>query len=252
VEALACAYGRGPSRTVAVQGVSIQVGSGQVTALVGESGSGKSTVARAVAGVVAPTAGRLFFDGQPLAATAAARLPSQRRAIQIIFQNPDSSLNPRHTVHQLVARPIALFGDRAAGSVDEQVRDALLEVQLDPELSRRYPHELSGGQKQRVAIARALVARPQLVICDEIVSGQDVSVQAALLDLMRRLQSHHHMALLFISHDLAVVRSLAEYVYVVRGGRVVEEGPTFQVFESPADPYTASLLAAVQESVGAL
>ena len=172
----------------------------------------------------------------------------QRREIQIIFQNPASSLNPRHTIGELVGRSIELFRDDIAPAQRSQaVAAALRDVQLDPSLVLRYPNQLSGGQKQRVAIARAFVARPRLVICDEIVSGQDVSVQATILEVVRDMQRAHQTALLFISHDLAVVRSIAQYVYVITQGKIVEEGPTEYLFEDPRHAYTRRLLGAVVE-----
>jgi ABC-type microcin C transport system duplicated ATPase subunit YejF len=172
-------------------------------------------------------------------------------SIQTVFQNPETSLNPRHTVGQLIERAVALFRDDVAPRQRAAIiADALREVQLDPALARRYPHQLSGGQKQRVAIARAFVVRPRLVICDEIISGLDVSVQATILELVRQMQMEHGTALLFISHDLAAVRSIAEWVYVIRDGRLEEEGPTERLFEAPTAEYTRRLLSAVFESEG--
>jgi peptide/nickel transport system ATP-binding protein len=244
---LVCEYGHGPSRVVAVDGVSLEVREREVVALVGESGSGKSTIGRAITGLLAPRAGTLRWRGEALSASGR-RTPAQHREIQIIFQNPDSSLNPRHTVGQLIGRAAALFReDVAPRARGEVIADALREVQLDPALMSRYPHQLSGGQKQRVAMARAFVARPRLVICDEIISGQDVSVQATILELVRTMQRDHETALLFISHDLAAVRSIAQYVYVLQGGRVQEHASAERLFAAPAADYTRRLLAAVLE-----
>jgi peptide/nickel transport system ATP-binding protein len=218
-----------------------------VVALVGESGSGKSTIGRAIVGLVPIEAGEIRIDGVALDA-GGKRTKAQARAAQIIFQNPDSSLNPRHTVGALVGRAVELFRPEIArGERRAAVVAALAEVRLDPALIDRYPHQLSGGQKQRVAIARAFVARPRLVICDEIVSGQDVSVQAAILELVRAMQERHGTALLFISHDLAVVRSIAQRVAVIQRGYVIESGATERVFDRPQAAYSRALLGAVLE-----
>jgi peptide/nickel transport system ATP-binding protein len=169
----------------------------------------------------------------------------QHRALQIIFQNPDSSLNPRQTVGQLIERSVQLFrNDVKKSDWRDLVAAVMQDVQLNLALIDRYPHQLSGGQKQRVAIARAFVAKPQLIICDEIISGQDVSVQAAILEVVRNLQASQHTALLFVSHDLAAVRSIAQWVYVIREGRIQEDGPTARVFAEPRAAYTRELLAA--------
>ena len=244
---LVCVYGRGRKRTTAVDHVSIDIREGEVVALVGESGSGKSTIGRALLGLLPPQAGTIEWRGRVLPA-AEHRTPAQHREMQIIFQNPDSSLNPRHTVEQSINRAVSLFRPEVPrSSRPALVTEALREVQLDPSLAARYPHQLSGGQKQRVAMARAFVARPRLVVCDEIISGQDVSVQATILELVRTLQRDHGTALLFISHDLAAVRSIAQYVYVLQNGSVREEGPTEQLFDAPRDSYTHRLLQAVLE-----
>jgi peptide/nickel transport system ATP-binding protein len=244
---LVCEYGDRTSRVVAVDRVSLEVREREVVALVGESGSGKSTIGRAITGLLIPRAGTVRWRGETLPASGR-RTPVQHREIQIIFQNPDSSLNPRHTVGQLIGRAVAHFREdvppKARGDL---IAEVLREVQLDPALMSRYPHQLSGGQKQRVAMARAFVARPRLVICDEIISGQDVSVQATILELVRTMQREHETALLFISHDLAAVRSIAQYVYVLQGGRVQEHAATEQLFAAPAAAYTRRLLGAVLE-----
>jgi peptide/nickel transport system ATP-binding protein len=226
--------------------VSLEIGSSEVVALVGESGSGKSTIARAIAGILRPKAGRIALGGRMLAPLAARRSRDCLRDIQLVFQNPDSSLNPRHTVRASIARSLVLFRPEIDKAAYEDVIDQTLrEVLLDPALGRRYPHALSGGQRQRVAIARAFIARPRLILCDEIVSGQDVSVQAALLELLRRMQRNHKIALLFISHDLAVVRSIAQRVYVMEKGRIKEYGEVSRVLDAPCDQYTQRLLNAV-------
>lgn len=250
VDDLVCVYGRGADRIVAVDGVTLEIREREVIGLVGESGSGKSTIGRAIVGLLRPESGTIRWRGQTLP-PGAQRTGAQHREIQIIFQNPDSSLNPRQTVGQLVGRAVALFrADVPKEARPEVVADALREVQVDPAMATRYPHQLSGGQKQRVAMARAFVARPRMVICDEIISGQDVSVQAAILELMRTMQRDYETTLLFISHDLAAVRSIAQYVYVLQDGRLQEEGPTERLFEAPEAAYTRRLLASVLEPEG--
>lgn len=245
VSELFCTYGHGQTATVAVQDVSFAVHPREVLALVGESGSGKSTIGRAIVGLVRPKQGHVIWRGSQLKPSAEERRKQERQAIQIVFQNPDSSLNPRHTVYALIERAIVLFRDEINPDQRKRaVHETLADVQLDPALASRFPHQLSGGQKQRVAIARALAARPEFLICDEIVSGQDVSVQAVLLDLLKRLQAEHQMAILFISHDLAVVRSIADHVAVMRRGRIVEYGQVSKVFSNPGADYTRTLIRA--------
>ena len=244
---LTCSYGRGAARVEAVRQASLEIGAGEVVALVGESGSGKSTIGRAIVGLVPIEGGEIRLADAPLNPTGR-RTSEQARAIQIIFQNPDSSLNPRHTVGVLIARSLELFrADVPRQDRPARVAEALAEVRLDPGMKDRYPHQLSGGQKQRVAIARAFIARPRLVICDEIVSGQDVSVQATILELVRSMQKRYQTALLFISHDLAVVRSVARRVYVIQRGQIVESGLTEHVFDRPQAEYSRALLASVLE-----
>ena len=250
IDQITCSYGSGARRVEAVSDVSLTIGAGEVVALVGESGSGKSTIGRAIVGLLPTECGAIAFDGVRLD-SAGRRTPEQYRAIQIVFQNPDSSLNPRHTVASLIGRSFELFRpDVTRRQRRDAIATALAEVRLDAAMMDRYPHQLSGGQKQRVAIARAFVARPRLVICDEIVSGQDVSVQAAILELVRSMQERHGTALLFVSHDLAVVRSIAQRVYVIQRGRIVEWGATEQIFDEPEATYTRALLASVMDPTG--
>jgi peptide/nickel transport system ATP-binding protein len=247
IQGIHCSYGRGQSRVHAVRGVTLQIAPGDVLALVGESGSGKSTIGRAIVGLLPIDSGTITFAGTRLDPNGK-RSTEQTRAIQIIFQNPDSSLNPRHTVKSLIERSFELFRPDVPRNERQAAVDAVLrEVRLDPAVGSRYPHQLSGGQKQRVAIARAFAAQPKLVVCDEIVSGQDVSVQASILELVRSMQEQYGTALLFISHDLAVVRSIAQHVAVIQHGRIVESGPTELVFSSPGAPYSRRLLASVME-----
>lgn len=240
-------YGRGARARTALDGVSIRMDSGEIVALVGESGSGKTTLGRVIAGLQRPIEGSLHWrGGEPIPFEAVKRSTEQRRSIQLIFQNATAALNPRLTIGQSLLRPITLFRDdlRSANDRRETAREALRQVNLPAEFMDRFPHQLSGGQKQRAAIARAFVAQPDLIICDEIVSSQDVSVQAAILELLRELVAESDTALLFITHDLAVVRSIAHRVHILKSGGTVETGPTRQVFEDPQDPYTRELLAA--------
>ncbi|MBW8026191.1 ABC transporter ATP-binding protein [Clavibacter michiganensis subsp. michiganensis] len=232
----------------AVSDVSFTIAPRETLAVVGESGSGKTTLATALAGLVPTESGTFRFQGDgvegDLASAVAGRSPALRRAVQLVFQNADTSLNPRRTVGAAIARPLKLFTGRASA---ERVGEILTEVGLSPDFAARLPNQLSGGQRQRVGIARALAADPQLVIADEITTALDVRVQAEILDLLARLQRDKGLSCLFISHDLAVVRGVADRVAVMTGGRIVEIGPTERVFQGPNHPYTRQLLAATLE-----
>ena len=210
-----------------------------------KSGSGKSTLARAISGLVAPERGSIKLRTAKLADAIAGRTPEQRRLIQYIFQNPDASLNPRARIGAAIARPIMHFFRMEEAKVRGQVAAALADVRLDRSFAGRFPDQLSGGERQRVAIARALAAKPALLLCDEILSALDVSVQASILTLLRQLKTEHGIAMLFISHDLAVVHMLADHICVLYGGEVMEIGPRDRVFAAPFHPYTHSLLHAV-------
>jgi peptide/nickel transport system ATP-binding protein len=229
----------------AVDDVSFTVERGRTTAIVGESGSGKTTTARMVLGLVPPTEGRIRLDGAEVAGLRGARLRAARQAMQPVFQDPYASLDPMWTVERIVTEPLRTFGvgDRASRRV--KVAELLDQVALPAALAQRYPNELSGGQRQRVAIARALALGPRLVVCDEAVSALDVLVQDQILGLLSELQRELGLSYLFISHDLAVVRSLAHHVLVMKDGRVVEQGPVDEVLTAPSDPYTRQLLDAV-------
>ncbi|MEU3979263.1 ABC transporter ATP-binding protein [Streptomyces sp. NPDC026672] len=232
----------------AVDGVSFEVRRGEVLALVGESGSGKSTLAWALAGLRTPSGGTLAHESGNLNLPAAERPPALRRRIQLVFQNADTSLNPRRPVAEAVRRPLRFFGT-APGRAEaaERTLRLLADVRLDPALAGRLPAQLSGGQRQRIGIARALAGGPDVLIADEITTALDVSVQAEVLRLLDDLRREHDLACLFISHDLAVVRGVADRVVVLRHGVVVEEGPTEAVFAAPGHPYTRQLMAAVLE-----
>jgi peptide/nickel transport system ATP-binding protein len=231
-----------------VRDVSFSIAQGEVVALVGESGSGKSTIARAISGLLPAAAGEVRYRENVLNGDIDARSQDVVRRIQFIFQNPDASLNPRQSVGRALARPIEVFFQGADIAKGELVDKALEEVMLSSDYRRRYPDQLSGGERQRVAIARALVAQPDLLLCDEILSALDVSVQANVLDLLERLRGGTSVAMLFISHDLAVVRRLADRVCVLYHGQMMETGPTETVFSPPFHPYTMTLLRSVPGS----
>ena len=236
-------YGR--SAEAVVREVSFEIARGETFGLVGESGSGKSTVARAVSGLLAPTTGSIRFEGAALPGLVRARAADQLRRIQYVFQNPDASLNPRLRVGEILARPLARFFGLGGGARRERVARALDEVRLPESYIARFPDQLSGGERQRIAIARALVAEPALMLCDEVLSGLDVSVQSSVLELLRGLAARTAVAMLFISHDLAVVRHLAQTVGVLFDGEMMETGRTEEMFAPPFHPYTRSLLAAM-------
>ncbi len=235
-----------PPRLKAVIEVSLTLEAGRSLGVVGESGCGKSTLARLIAALDRPSAGSIHFDGQDLLSLPNQALRRLRRRFQMVFQDPYGSLDPRHRVGRSIAEPLrALETGLHRAEAEERVATALEEVGLQAGDAVRYPHEFSGGQRQRIAIARAIITRPSLVVADEAVSALDVSVQAQVLNLFLDLQESHGLTYLFISHDLAVVRHIAQDVAVMYRGRVVELGPTARVFAAPKHPYTRTLLDAV-------
>jgi peptide/nickel transport system ATP-binding protein len=227
---------------VAAEDVSFTVGRGECVALVGESGSGKTTIARTIAGLHPVAAGSIALDGEPLADHARRRSVEQRRRVQIVFQNPSEALNPRHTVRAAIGRPLAKLRSVHGREADAEVERLLDQVRLPRRLADHYPLELSGGERQRVGIARALAARPELMICDEITSALDVSVQAAVLKLLDELRDELGLSMLFITHDLGVVASIADRVLVLEQGHICEEGAVAAVLRSPEHEYTRRLL----------
>jgi peptide/nickel transport system ATP-binding protein len=230
----------------AVDGIDLEIPAGRTVALVGESGCGKSTVARSLLRLVEPRSGSAYFEGVDLLALSPSELRSYRQRIQIVFQDPLASLDPRMRVRDAIAEGMQTFGIGAdEAQRTERVAELLRRVQLDPDQMWRYPHEFSGGQRQRLCIARALAVEPKLVICDEATSALDVSIQAQILNLLRDLQEELGLTYLFITHDLGVVRYLADRVAVMYLGEIVEEGPTERLFDEPRPPYTQGLLAAV-------
>ncbi|MFD4341269.1 dipeptide ABC transporter ATP-binding protein [Streptomyces anulatus] len=238
-------FGRGSGRVAAVDGVSLTVHAGRTLGIVGESGSGKTTLGRMLVRLLDPTAGRLRYGGTEIGSLPEKELRSFRRDLQMVFQDPVASLNPRRSVGESVADPLRAAGESDEGRIRDRVGALLERVGLDPAHFERYPHEFSGGQRQRVGIARALAAEPKLIVCDEPVSALDVTTQAQVVELLSELQRELGIGLVFIAHDLAVVRQVSDEVAVMRRGVIVEQGSADAVYADPRDPYTRQLLAAV-------
>jgi peptide/nickel transport system ATP-binding protein len=231
--------------TRAVEHVDLAITPGEVVGLVGESGCGKSTLGRIVSGLIAPTEGDVLVDGQDRAAMSSAALRAARLAIQMIFQDPYSSLNPRRRIRDIVGEAPLIHGMADRVDLDDYVAAQLKRAGLDPSLADRYPHEFSGGQRQRIGIARALAVNPSMLVCDEAVAALDVSIQAQILNLFMDLREQFNLTYLFISHDLGVVEQLSDRVVIMYLGRVVESAPVEEIFRHPNHPYTQTLLAEI-------
>ena len=238
-------FRQGKKHVKAVDDVSFEIRRGEVLGLVGESGSGKSTIGRSILRLVPITSGEVIFDGTDITALAARELKNMRSRLQIIFQDPFASLNPRMTVFDTLAEPLLLHGLNNRSTVGASVLKLMDDVGLARSFVRKYPHEFSGGQRQRIAIGRALATRPEFVVADEPVSALDVTIQAQILDLMRELGKEYSLTILFISHDLAVVRKLADRIVVLQKGKIVEQARTSELFEQPQQPYTRQLLQSI-------
>jgi ABC-type oligopeptide transport system ATPase subunit len=246
VRQLSVTYGRRGRGTTspALEDVSLDIASGETLGVVGESGSGKSTLANAILGLVPIRSGRVFFQGQDITAADTRQRRQLSQHLQVVFQDPYSSLNPARTIAQTLVEPLLVHRKLARAQLAEEVSSALARVGLPADVANRYPGQFSGGQRQRIAIARALMLSPKMIICDEAVSALDLSIQAQILNLLAALQRELSLSYLFISHDLDVVRHVAHRLTVLYKGKVVESGPTEQVYQSPQAPYTQRLLSA--------
>jgi len=229
----------------AVDGVTLTIQRGETLGLVGESGCGKSTLGRAILRLYEPTSGRIVFDGRDITTASQSEMREIRRRMQMVFQDPYASLNPRHSVRRIVGEPLRVHGVASGKDVDAQVRALLEVVGLPADAASRYPHEFSGGQRQRIGLARALALNPELVVCDEPVSALDVSIQAQMINLMEELQRGLGLTYLFIAHDLAVVRHISTRIAVMYLGKIVEIASADDLYDNPLHPYTITLLSAI-------
>ena len=236
-------FSRRSGEVHAVEDVTLSVRKGETLGIVGESGCGKSTTARLMLKLIEPTAGTIRFDGRDITRLSPRDMRPVRREMQMVFQDPYSSLNPRQTVGQIIGQPFSIH--KTEGDTKSLVRELMDRCGMNPELYNRYPHEFSGGQRQRIGVARALALRPKLIVCDEPVSALDVSIQAQILNLLESLQSEFDLTYVFISHDLSVIRQIADRIAVMYLGRVVELSESEALYDLPRHPYTASLLSAV-------
>lgn len=245
---LSVTYRTGRRDVIAVDSVSFSVGRGEAVGIAGESGSGKSTVLRAIVGLIAPAKGSVRLNGEGLDPLVADRTDAHRRGIQLVFQNPDSTLNPRHTVMQILERPLVLFRPQLNRDQRRSVAaEALDTMRLRPALLERYARELSGGQRQRVALARAVIAQPQVILCDEVTSALDVSVQATVIELLGELRASIGTSILFVTHDLGVLRSITDRVLIMTQGTICDQGPTSEILSAPQHEYTKRLLASLPD-----
>jgi oligopeptide transport system ATP-binding protein len=238
-------FDREVERVRAVDGVSFSVGAGETLGLVGESGSGKSTLCRAALQLLKPTSGSVRFDGREIAGLSRRSMRPLRREMQMVFQDPYASLNPRKRIGQIVGDPLKLQGVAKGAKLRRAVQELLERVGLSPEHYDRFPHEFSGGQRQRIGIARALALKPKLIVADEPVSALDVSIQAQIVNLLADLQNELGLTYVFVAHDIGVVRHVSDRIAVMYEGKIVEEGPADRVCGQPQDAYTKQLLAAV-------
>ena len=246
IEDLTVEYAVGGKSLFAVSGVSLHVDRGETLGLVGESGCGKSTLGRAVLQLRRPTGGRVVFDGTELTTLGGQAMRAMRKRLQLIFQDPIASLNPRRRIGDIIAEPLIITGVTDRAERERRVREVMTAVGLDPDAAMdRLPHEFSGGQCQRICIARALILEPELVICDEPVSALDVSIRAQILNLLEEMKRRYGLTLLFIAHDLAVVKAVSDRIAVMYLGKLCEVSPTERLFARPAHPYTALLLEAI-------